>query len=249
MGGSMRGAVRLLVVAAFVAASARAHAQVCADPDGNGDVTVTDGVEILRAAAGLSATCSPTICDVNGDGLVTVTDAVNTLRRAAGLTATFSCGTGISNFISDVQVAGGDHAVLEVGAAPIPAASAPDSIGSPQGSADAVAGGSNTVTVPYSAGSTSQASAAMMGGGLSFVVAVADLQGNLTDGIFEVPLDKSAGQLQIQVAFPRHLGQASFFLYFATRNDGMLSQYGTFRQDPVSAQPVPTPKGRPGTNP
>lgn len=60
------------------------------DIDGNGDVTVTDGVLALRCAAGLtSASGVTTNCaagDVDGSGGVTVTDGVIILRRAAGLT-------------------------------------------------------------------------------------------------------------------------------------------------------------------
>jgi hypothetical protein len=69
-----------------------AHAQVCGDADGNGAVTVTDGVQTLRSAAGLSTSCTLGRCDVDGNGAVTVTDGVNVLRVAAGLlVTTFAC--------------------------------------------------------------------------------------------------------------------------------------------------------------
>ena len=64
---------------------------VCGDADGNGDVTVTDGVQVLRAAAELPSSCTPAVCDVDGDGSVGVTDGVNVLREAAGLSAPDAC--------------------------------------------------------------------------------------------------------------------------------------------------------------
>jgi hypothetical protein len=45
---------------------------------------VSDGVQALRAAAGLSSACDDD-CDVDGSGAVTVSDGVNILRKAAGL--------------------------------------------------------------------------------------------------------------------------------------------------------------------
>lgn len=64
----------------------------CGDPDGSGSVTVSDGVNVLRAAADLSSTCTvAAACDVDGSGAMTVTDGVNVLRAAAGLSATLAC--------------------------------------------------------------------------------------------------------------------------------------------------------------
>jgi hypothetical protein len=70
---------------------ATAQAQECGDADGNGQITVTDGVNILRAAAGLSSPCTLARCDVDGSGSITVTDAVNLLRIAAGLSVELAC--------------------------------------------------------------------------------------------------------------------------------------------------------------
>ncbi len=64
---------------------------LCGDPNASGSVTVTDGVEVLSAAAGLSTGCSPAICDVDGSGAVTVTDGVLVLRDAAGLGSGLAC--------------------------------------------------------------------------------------------------------------------------------------------------------------
>jgi hypothetical protein len=68
-----------------------AAAQVCGDADGSGSVTVTDGVQALRAAAGLSTSCAAGRCDVDGSGSITITDGVNVLRKAAGLTIAEAC--------------------------------------------------------------------------------------------------------------------------------------------------------------
>lgn len=83
-----------------------AGAQTCGDADGNGSVTVTDGVQTLRSAADLSSTCTPARCDVDGNGSVSVTDGVNVLRKAAELSAPNACpgstGEGVSEAVDSV---------------------------------------------------------------------------------------------------------------------------------------------------
>jgi hypothetical protein len=64
---------------------------LCGDADGSGVVTVTDGVQVLRQAAGLSSVCTLAVCDVDHSGTITVTDGVNVLRAAAGLPAISAC--------------------------------------------------------------------------------------------------------------------------------------------------------------
>lgn len=66
---------------------------VCGDADGDGSVTVTDGVQVLNGAAELGGVCaeSADACDVDGDGRVTVTDGVAVLRQAAGLAPASQC--------------------------------------------------------------------------------------------------------------------------------------------------------------
>jgi hypothetical protein len=66
-------------------------ASICGDADGSGTVTVTDGVQTLRAAAALPTLCVPSRCDVDGSGSVSVTDGVNVLRAAAGLLSAAAC--------------------------------------------------------------------------------------------------------------------------------------------------------------
>ena len=64
---------------------------LCGDADGNGEVTVTDGVQTLRAAAELPSTCTIARCDVNGNGSITVSDGVQVLRAAADLPVQGDC--------------------------------------------------------------------------------------------------------------------------------------------------------------
>jgi Protein of unknown function (DUF642) len=72
----------------------RAAAPGTCDVDGDGHVGVSDGVNVLRAAADLSSTCgadetaAQRTCDVDGDGHVGVSDGVNVLRAAADLSST-----------------------------------------------------------------------------------------------------------------------------------------------------------------
>ena len=64
---------------------------VCGDADSSGAITVTDGVQALRAAAELTSVCVPARCDIDGSGAITVTDGVNVLRGAAELSFTPAC--------------------------------------------------------------------------------------------------------------------------------------------------------------
>ncbi len=63
----------------------------CGDVDGNGARSVSDAVQILRAAAQLDSACGPARCDVDGNGAIGVTDGVQILRAAAGLPFTPGC--------------------------------------------------------------------------------------------------------------------------------------------------------------
>ena len=93
--------VRSALTLLFCAFAAIASAQTCGDADGSGTVTVTDGVQTLRAAAGLASSCTPERCDVDASGSVTVSDGVNVLRKAAGLSAPEACPGGSD---ADAQV-------------------------------------------------------------------------------------------------------------------------------------------------
>jgi hypothetical protein len=72
------------------AAATPAAAQTCGDATGDDAVSVTDGVQALRAAAGLSNSCEDG-CDVDGSGGITVSDGVNILRKAAGIAVNEAC--------------------------------------------------------------------------------------------------------------------------------------------------------------
>lgn len=64
----------------------------CGDADGSGAITVSDGVNVLRGAAGLPNSCmSLAVCDADANGVMSVTDGVNVLRAAAGLPVDLSC--------------------------------------------------------------------------------------------------------------------------------------------------------------
>lgn len=95
--------------------AAPAVAQECGDADGNGSVSVVDGVQTLRSAAGLPSVCTLAACDVDGNGTVSVTDGVNVLRKAAGLTIVENCGGSVAG--QPATVLGEIHTLLEIGVA------------------------------------------------------------------------------------------------------------------------------------
>ncbi len=106
---------RIVVVAAVVAvatggAPRNVGAQACGDADNNGSVTVTDGVNMLRAAAQLSTPCVLQICDMNLDGEITVTDGVIALRQAAELQGPGTCSRAQVSEVVDKT-----RAILETG--------------------------------------------------------------------------------------------------------------------------------------
>jgi len=81
----------LSAVCALVVSHGSASAQICGDADDSGQVSVTDGVAALRAAANLPNGCGGGRCDIDGNGTITVTDGVNILRKAANLTIVENC--------------------------------------------------------------------------------------------------------------------------------------------------------------
>ena len=80
----MKAATLIATIVLGLTSAAPVWAQLCGDADDSGSITVTDGVNVLRVAAGIGV-CDLTRCDVDGSGAVTVTDGVNVLRAAAGL--------------------------------------------------------------------------------------------------------------------------------------------------------------------
>jgi hypothetical protein len=91
-GRGLSNAAALALILALVPTVAAAQIfKLCGDVDDNDAVTVTDGVQVLRAAAGLSSDCTAAVCDVDVNGSVGVTDGVIVLRKAAGLPITENC--------------------------------------------------------------------------------------------------------------------------------------------------------------
>jgi hypothetical protein len=85
--------LQTLAAVAVVGLDATTALAVCGDANGDGRVSVSDGVQTLRAAAGLSSSCDGD-CDIDGSGAITVSDGVNVLRKAAGLATTDACPNG-----------------------------------------------------------------------------------------------------------------------------------------------------------
>jgi hypothetical protein len=79
-------AALLLLGACF--AVPRAHAGPPGDATSDGVVSVADAVAALRAATGLSGSCTLEQCDVDGSGALTVSDGVAIARNVAGLPGT-----------------------------------------------------------------------------------------------------------------------------------------------------------------
>jgi cysteine-rich repeat protein len=76
---------------------------VCGDADGNGITSLSDGVQVLRAAAELSSSCTLARCDVDGNGSIGTTDGVQVLRAAAGLPFVGNCESRAASFTADAR--------------------------------------------------------------------------------------------------------------------------------------------------
>ena len=160
---SLRSAVLLSSAVVFgLLVASSAPAQVCGDADGNGSVTVTDGVQVLRAAADLSSGCSQRAnsCDVDGNGSVTVSDGVNTLRLAADLPVTANCpGGGADADVSavvDVTVPFLTLGLSALGEVSIGSASAADTQDCEDGGSRTTTSGGGSASVTFNACRVSQ---------------------------------------------------------------------------------------------
>jgi hypothetical protein len=60
------------------------------DINGDGDLTASDALGVLRAGVGLAG-CDPWVCDYNGSGALTASDALAVLQAAVGVGATSDC--------------------------------------------------------------------------------------------------------------------------------------------------------------
>jgi YD repeat-containing protein len=66
--------------------------QVCGDFNGDGTITATDALGVLRTAVG-TGSCALSICDVDGSGSISATDALAVLRAAVGIGGPLGCGS------------------------------------------------------------------------------------------------------------------------------------------------------------
>jgi hypothetical protein len=208
-----------------------ATAQLCGDADGDGSVTINDGVQTLRAAASLSSTCGADVCDVTGDGSITLVDGINVLRAAASLSAQNACPSEITGFVNNVESSDGTDASLDVGVAPLPGAGAPETISGVDGDTNVEEGESNSVTVTYDTGGAAEAQIAGTAD-QSLIVTVRTLRGVPRKGFFKLPLDTPSGQINLIIDFPPDLPPDDFLLGFATLDANGVSQVATLRQSP-----------------
>jgi hypothetical protein len=202
-----------LVAAFVIAIGSPATAEVCGDADGNGEITVTDGVAVLRSAADLPSNCLPTSCDVDGNGTISVTDGVAVLRAAAELSADLSC---VSDpFISSVQGEDGTFGPLR---------KLPGGLTSPQGAPQTVtkvefgeafvAGRVNTVTVEYDLGVQAQAAAEP-----SLLVASEGNAPGSNSAVFDLPLPTEKGSVSIALDLKPDVPVQQFTLKLANGSD------------------------------
>lgn len=63
---------------------------LCGDVTGDGELTATDALGILRAGVGLTD-CPVWVCDYNGSGILSASDALGVLRVAVGGSRTADC--------------------------------------------------------------------------------------------------------------------------------------------------------------
>jgi hypothetical protein len=213
----LKSAPLLVLAAAFLFVSVvRAGAETCGDADGNDQVTVTDGVNVLRAAAGLSSGCPLSSCDIDGNGAISVTDGVNVLRAAAGLSASLSCVA--DPFIASVQGQSGVFGALT---------KIPGGLIAPPGAAQTVAnvafgegfvaGRVNTVTIKYDVGAQAQGT-----GTSSLLVASARDADDPTPGVFDLPLDSGQGTVSIALDLKPDIAVQQFTLKIANGDNGSV---------------------------
>jgi len=224
-----------------------AQAQVCGDVDGSGTVTVSDGIETLRAAAGLTSNCTPGSCDVDGTGTVTVTDGVNILRTAAGLPSIARCPTGITKFVGGVDGDDGTRGRLEIGLAPVPQPGAPLTVAKITGTSTFTATGPNLLAVDLdvNAGAASAEATDATLTDATLVVAARDSNGSFLENFFDLPLVAPPAGMRLVARLIAAPGDNFLTLRsqdsgdtgqiaFATRIGGVLSQYASIDQ----ARPV-----------
>ena len=222
--------VTMLLVCGMLASAA--HAEICGDADGNGSVTVTDGVQVLRAAAGLSGDCPVVTCDVDGSGFVTVTDGVNVLRVAAGLPASGNCRRDPNPIILSVTDDNGIFGVLTKipgGLVEQPGAAKTVQKVTFAASNQFVRGRVNTVTIEYDIG-VAQAQT-VGGGGLSLIVASAFDDATPNPAVFELPITAAKNTLAVALNVRDDVPVTQFQLRIANGLSGQI--FGQIEKTPV----------------
>lgn len=184
-------AVALVLLLGFAAFS---RAETCGDADGNGRVEVTDGVRVLRAAAGLSGSCPPAVCDVDANGTVNVTDGVNVLRMAAELAVATGCAS--DPFVSGVTSDAGIFSlqVVKIPAGLVDPPGAAETISEVRVGGTIVFGQVNTVTVTYDMGAAT--AAADVEGMATLLIASTEV-GVVPRAAFVVPLTATRGTVTL----------------------------------------------------
>ena len=222
-----------------------AATKLCGDPNRDGALTVTDGVLVLRAAAGLATSCSTLVCDLDSSGAISVTDGVNTLRAAAELAATVACPVPAIDLVRAVARADGLPAVLAVEAPPVPSKDAPTTITNLAGNTTADAGGTNSITVFYTRAAEPAAAALDP----TLVIATRTTGSPLT-GYFELPLPGGTAEVTLNLRFPPGFAVEKFDLLFATRQNGIVSAFSALSQRTRTAgTPTRTATPLPTTTP
>ncbi len=197
----------------------RAYAETCGDADRNGQVTVTDGVNVLRAAAGLASECPLVTCDIDDSGTITVTDGVNVLRTAAGLATTLSCVA--DPFLASVQGENGVFGALtKIPGGLTAPPGAPQTVTNVVVGDAFVAGRVNTVTVEYDVGA---AHAQGDGSGTSLLVASARDAAEVSPGFFDLPLASGTGAVSIALDVKPELSVQQFTLKIANGAGGAIA--------------------------
>ncbi len=212
------GAGVTFLLAVVLGGSFSAHAQTCGDADGNALLTVTDGVKVLRSAAGLEEQCPSARCDVDHSGTIGITDGVNVLSAAAGLPVTLTCPTDriISSVLGENGIFGDLTKVPGGLTAP---AGAPATIGDVE--FDQFADGrTNTITVPYAI-STAQAQGAA-GSEVSLLVASSTSTDQTPEDAFVLPLDAAAASVTIALDLKPDLADTQFTLKIANAENGSV---------------------------
>lgn len=199
-----------------------ATALICGDADTNDQVSLTDGVQVLRAVAELPSACPEgPVCDVDGNGRVGLTDGIQILRSAAGLASVLTCGSPVADFVRDARLFGDVTKLFHLEPAPEPAANAVTTLGVPIAEPGVIAGTSAFVSLPVT----------LTPGAASLLVVVREADGTPLPGFFEIPITVSASQLDLELGVAATLiAGAEFQLAFATSIDGELSTFQVLPQ-------------------